>query len=125
MQTDIYPHLTPTTTVRYHTHSFVPNEDPDTRGVPPLSPLSPPPSTKEKQSGRVERVKEEEKSIEESRQPQVPQFKRLVRVITSDEEFERELRQAGEALVVVDFTTERWVIKLCCVPCCLHEPKML
>ena len=50
-----------------------------------------------------------EKSIEQSRQSQVPQFKRLVRVITSDEEFERELRQAGEALVVVDFTTERWV----------------
>lgn len=51
-----------------------------------------------------------EKSIEQSRQSQVPQFKRLVRVITSDEEFERELRQAGEALVVVDFTTEWWVI---------------
>ena len=52
-------------------------------------------------------MKEERKSIEESRQSQVPQFKRRVRVITSDEEFERELRQAGEDLVVVDFTTER------------------
>ena len=66
-------------------------------------------------------MKEERKSIEESRQSQVAQFKRHVWVITSDEEFERELRQAGEALIVVDFTTERWVMKQCCVPCCLHK----
>ena len=92
-----------------HSRSLVPKEDPDTTDVPSVSPLSPPPpsSAKEKQSGREERVKEERKSIEESRQSQVPQFKRRVRVITSDEEFERELRQAGEDLVVVDFTTER------------------
>ena len=30
----------------------------------------------------------------------------LVKSITSDEEFEHELRQTGEILVVVDFSTE-------------------
>lgn len=85
-----------------HYHSF----DPDTRGVPPLSPLSPPPSAREKLSGREE-VTKEQRSIKEGRQSEVPQFKRHARVITSDDEFEHELKQAQEALVVVDFITEQ------------------
>ena len=39
-----------------------------------------------------------------------------VRAITSDKDFERELQQAGESLVVVDFKTDWWVeisIKIC------------
>ena len=85
-----------------HYHSF----DPDTRGVPPLCPLSPPPSAREKLSGREE-VTKEQRSIKEGRQSEVPQFKRHARVITSDDEFEHELKQAQEALVVVDFITEQ------------------
>ena len=36
-----------------------------------------------------------------------------VRIITSDGEFERELREAGETLVVVDFTADWWVKDSC------------
>lgn len=93
--------LLPNTTTT-HTHSLVPEKDPDTS----LSPLSPPspPSVTEKQSGKKE-VTEERKSIREV--GQVLEFKRCVRVITSDKEFERELRLAREALVMVDFTNKR------------------
>ena len=37
---------------------------------------------------------------------QVAESQGCVRIITSDGEFERELRQAGETLVVVDFTAD-------------------
>ena len=37
---------------------------------------------------------------------QVAESQGRVRIITSDGEFERELRQAGESLVVVDFTAD-------------------
>jgi len=37
-----------------------------------------------------------------------------VRAITSDEEFEHELKQAGETLVVVDFTADWWVDSRLC-----------
>ena len=36
-----------------------------------------------------------------------------MRIITNDGEFERELRQAGETLVVVDFTADWWVKGSC------------
>ena len=52
-------------------------------------------------------MKKELRSIKEGRQSEVPQFKRHARVIISDEEFEHELKQAQEALVVVDFITEQ------------------
>ena len=93
--------LLPNTTTT-HTHSLVPKKDPDTS----LSPLSPPSplSVMEKQSGKRE-VTEERKSIREV--GQVLEFKRSVRVITSDKAFERELRLAKEALVMVDFTNKR------------------
>ena len=48
-----------------------------------------------------------------------------VRIITSDGEFERELREAGETLVVVDFTADWWVKHSCvtvhyiCLSVCL------
>ena len=44
---------------------------------------------------------------------QVAESQGRVRIITSDGEFERELREAGETLVVVDFTADWWVIDSC------------
>ena len=78
------------------TTAHVPHS-PNTTGVFLPFPPSSSPTAKEKQSGREERVTEQKKGIEEKGR----------RVIISDEELECELRQAGEALTVVDFTTER------------------
>ena len=53
-------------------------------------------------------MKEERRSVGEvRRRSQEPEPKGGVRAITSDEEFERELREAGKTLVVVDFTSDR------------------
>ena len=56
---------------------------------------------------------------------QVAESQGRVRIITSDGEFEHELREAGETLVVVDFTADWWVIDSCmtasaCVHCISH-----
>ena len=108
-------------------HSLGTQKDPDTAGA--SSSPSPSPSTsltspaaKEKLSSREEGVREGRKQSEqermreerrrtgeETRRSQEPEFKGGVRTITSDKEFERELTQAGKTLVVVDFTSDRWV----------------
>ena len=80
------------------------------------------PAAKEKLSGREEggregrkqseqeRMREERRRTgEETRRSQEPESKGGVRTITSDKEFERELTRAGKTLVVVDFTSDRWV----------------
>ena len=55
-------------------------------------------------------MKEERRRTgEETRRSQEPESKGGVRTITSDKEFERELTQAGKTLVVVNFTSDRWV----------------
>ena len=51
---------------------------------------------------------------------QVAESQGRVRIITSDGEFERELRQAGETLVVVDFTADWWVKGSCMCTYMLH-----
>lgn len=98
-------------------HSLLPKEDSDATGTsspesgivssspPPPSSLSP--AGKEKQKDGKERAKEEQKGrVEKGKRPQEPESKGGIRTITSDEEFEWELRQAGETLVVVDFTLD-------------------
>ena len=52
-------------------------------------------------------TEERRRTGEETRRSQ--ESKGGVRTITSDKEFERELTQAGKTLVVVDFTSDRWV----------------
>ena len=53
----------------------------------------------------MERVKEERRS--EKRRSQEPEPKGGFQTFTSDEEFERELTQAGKTLLVVNFTSDR------------------
>ena len=52
---------------------------------------------------------ERRRTGEETRRSQEPESKGGVRTIASDKEFERELTRAGKSLVVVDFTSDRWV----------------
>ena len=52
---------------------------------------------------------ERRRTGEETRHSQELESKGGVRTITSDKEFERELTQGGNTLVVVDFTSDRWV----------------
>ena len=51
---------------------------------------------------------------------QVAESQGRVRIITSDGEFERELREAGEMLVVVDFTADWWVKHICMTATVVH-----
>ena len=62
-----------------------------------------------KQSGQERMTEERRRTGEEMRRSQEPESKGGVWTITSDKEFERELTRAGKTLVVVDFTSDRWV----------------